>query len=162
MPAALYRWPGALTGGEHFGTRTAELIVLDTGPVLAYLENEPGAAEVDRLLAAGDVWMNVVNLGEVVYIIERERSVAEADDVFAELTAAEPVDGRPAIRWLPVDGRLVRQAAHIKARGAISYADSFAAASAQLLGCPVAVCTDDEEFKIAETMGVDVHWILSK
>ena len=97
--------------------------------------------------------------GEPVYIVERERGLGDADAVFAELTAAEPVDGRPPICWLPVDERLVRQAARIKARGGISYADSFAAASSQLLGCPVAACMEDEEFKVAEALGIQVRWI---
>jgi predicted nucleic acid-binding protein len=139
--------------------RTTERVVLDAGAVLAFLENEAGAEDIDNLLKRGEVWMNLVNLGEVVYIVERERGVGHADGVFAELTSHDPVDGRPPIQWLSVDERLVRQAARVKARGRLSYADSFAAATAQLLGCPVVVCRDDEEFKVAESLGVLVHWI---
>lgn len=136
-----------------------ERVVLDAGAVLAHLEDEPGAEVVDELLQRGNVWMNLVNLGEVTYIVERERGPREADEIFAELSNEQPSNGRPPLNWLPVDTTLVRQASRIKALGGLSYADAFAAASAELLDGEVVVCRDDEEFKIAERLGIRVRWI---
>lgn len=133
--------------------------VLDAGAVLAYLQDEAGSELVDGLLKRGDVWMNLVNLGEVTYIVERERGVHAADQLFAELTSDQPVDGRPSLGWVPVDATLVRQAARIKAFGGLSYADAFAAASAELMNGEVVVCSDDEEFRVAERLGIRVRWV---
>lgn len=41
----------------------------------------------------------------------------------------------------------------------MSCADAFAAASAQLLGGVVVACRDDEEFRVAEQLGIAVRWI---
>jgi len=136
-----------------------EPVVLDAGAVLALVEDEPGADTVEELLRRGNVWMNLVNLGEATYIVERERGVRQADRLFAELTDDEPSDGRPPIRWLAVDARLVRQAASVKAHCGLSYADAFAAATAELLNGELLVCRDDEEFQVAEGLGIRVRWI---
>jgi len=137
----------------------ADPVVLDAGAVLALVQNEPGADAVDALLQSGNVWMNLVNLGEATYIVERKRGERQADRLFAELTSDRPPDGRAPIRWLDVDPRLVRQAARLKASGGLSYADAFAAATAKLLGAEVLVCRDDEEFRVAEGLGIRVRWI---
>jgi PIN domain nuclease of toxin-antitoxin system len=134
-----------------------EAVVLDASAVLAFLEDEPGAEEVGALLRGGEVWMTLVNLGEVVYIIERERGVAAADAVFADLIAPARPDGSPPIQWMPLDARLVRKAASLKARGGMSFADTFAMAAAALLEC--AVVASDPEFRAAETAGISVRWI---
>lgn len=92
-------------------------MVLDAGAVLAYLEDEPGADVVHELLERGGVWMNLVNLGEITYIVEREEGARKADEIFAELVSDQPTDGRAALDWLPVDTALVRQASRIEAVG---------------------------------------------
>jgi predicted nucleic acid-binding protein len=101
--------------------------------------------------------MTLVNLGEVAYVLERSRGRAAADEVFANLLSDEPVEGYRPISWLPVDARLVREAASLKSRGGMSYADCFAAAAAYLLDCPV--LTGDHEFKAAEAAGIAVEWL---
>jgi hypothetical protein len=101
--------------------------------------------------------MTLINLGEVAYILERDRGVATADSVFADLLAEQRPGGSPPIRWIPVDHALVRSAASLKARGRLSYADAFAAAAAGLLGCPV--MTGDPEFAAAEALGIAVRWL---
>jgi len=56
-------------------------IVLDSFALLAYLQNERGAGKVKRLLAAegSRALINDINLGEVYYIIGRERKIEDAD-----------------------------------------------------------------------------------
>lgn len=51
----------------------------------------------------------------------------------------------------------MRAAAKIKADGGVSYADSFAAAAAGILGCPV--MTGDRELAVVEAAGIVVHWL---
>ncbi len=134
----------------------ADRVVLDAHAVLAFFGEEPGWAEVDEVLRMGEPWMTLVNLGEVVYILERSSGRAAADEVWANLRAESRPGGVP-VQWLEVDDHLVRRAAAIKAQGGISYADAFAAGAASLLGCPV--LTGDLEFRVAEAAGVAVRWL---
>ena len=104
--------------------------VLDSYAVLAYLEAEPGSDRVRELLTAAKsrkcrLFMCVVNLGEVIYIIERERGLPEAQDTLAR------IDELP-IEIINVDRTLTLAAAHLKTVCPIAYADCFAAALAQL------------------------------
>lgn len=101
--------------------------------------------------------MTLVNLGEVAYIVERERGRTAADTVFANLLASERPGGGNPIHWFDINEALVRRAATLKAAGGLSYADCFAAAAAALLGCPVA--TGDREFVAAERAGIEVLWL---
>jgi predicted nucleic acid-binding protein len=57
--------------------------VLDSYALLAYFEAEPGGEQVRKLLEeAGEgkcrLYMCVVNLGEVMYIVERKRGLPKA------------------------------------------------------------------------------------
>jgi PIN domain nuclease of toxin-antitoxin system len=134
----------------------ADRVVLDAHAVLAFLTEEPGLAEVDEVLRTGEPWMTLVNLGEVAYVLERSSGRAAADEVWANLRAESRPGGVP-VRWLDVNDDLVRRAAGIKALGGISFADTFAAAAASSLGCPV--LTGDPEFCVAEEAGVSVRWL---
>lgn len=135
----------------------ADRVVLDTYAVLAFFQREPSAQVVANILMTGEPWMNLVNLGEVTYIVERTRGKDEADIIFANLLAPHRPDGGVPISWLPIDERLTRQAASLKSDGGLSYADAFAAASARLLNCPV--LTGDPEFAAAERSGIAVRWL---
>lgn len=137
----------------------AERVVLDSSALLAYWQDEPGAEEVTQWLRGGDVWMNLVNLGEVTYIIERARGPMIADRFFFDALDEGGFGDQPPLRWAPVDARLVREAARLKARGGLSLADAFAAATARVLESEVAVTRADEEFQVAVQRGVGVRWI---
>ena len=132
-------------------------IVLDTFAVLAFLEGEPRGLRVADILSSEEPWMTLVNVGEVTYIVELGRGKAAADVVFADLLANERPDGVTPIQILPIDQRLVRRAASLKAAGGLSYADCFAGAAAAILECPV--LTGDPEFAAAERAGITVNWL---
>ena len=134
----------------------ADRVVLDAHAVLVFLGEEPGWAEVEEILRIGEPWMTLVNLGEVAYILERTSGVAAADEVWANLRAEHRPGGVP-VRWINVDDTLVRRAAAIRARGALNYADAFAAGAASILDCPV--LTGDPAFRVAEELGVTVRWL---
>ncbi len=134
-------------------TRRA-LYVLDSFALLAYLEDEPGAARVASLLGKAqknevEIWISIVNYGEVVYIVERERGRDSAKMAIATIDQL-PLAVADANRLLTFG------AAHIKAHHAVSYADAFGIALAQNKGG--AVVTGDPEFKKVESL-LSVEWL---
>ena len=133
---------------------SVEKVVLDTFAVLAFLRREPGGAEVKAWLeraAEGKVHlaMSTVNVGEVLYIVERRHGVQRAGEVLALLHEG------PVVFYEATLPRVLA-AAHLKARYPISYADAFAAALAEELHAPV--LTGDPEFKAVEGM-LQVLWL---
>ena len=116
--------------------------VLDSFAVLAFLTAEEGMPRVRGVLdeaAAGrsDVYLSLINLGEVMYITERERGLAQAQE------ALGLIDQMP-IELVPASREAVLAAAHVKAGHPIAYADAFAVAAAQSLDA--VVLTGDPEF----------------
>ena len=134
----------------------ADEYVLDSYALLAYLEAEPGSDRVRELLEAGEarkchLYMCVVNLGEVMYIVERERGLPRAQETLAR------IDELP-IEIVNADRTLTLTAAHLKVDCPIAYADCFAAALSQLKNA--ALVTGDTEFrKIKPDRNVRVEWL---
>jgi ribonuclease VapC len=130
--------------------------VLDSFALLAYLEGEEGRERVRSILEGVSerrhaVYLSLINLGEVLYITERERGLVEAQRVLAA------VDQLP-LEIVAVSRATVLAAAHIKARFPIAYADAFAVATAQDRGA--VVMTGDPEFEPLATAGVvTVAWL---
>ena len=128
--------------------------VLDSFALLAFLADEPGTDIVREVLEYGQrhdgsVWISVINLGECLYIVEREQGLTAAHRVIA------------ALRQLPVkeaiaDRERTFAAAHIKAHHKLSFADAFAVALAHEKSA--AVVTGDPEFKQVEAR-VPVLWL---
>lgn len=117
--------------------------VLDSFAILAYLGAESGkarVAELLRLASAGRIriLLSVINLGEVAYIVERERGLPHVHETLA-LIDQLPIDVLPAPR------EVVLAAAHIKAQHPLAYADAFAAAAAQ--AHDAVLLSGDPEFK---------------
>lgn len=128
--------------------------VLDSFALLAYLQDEPVASRVERLLEnAGKekcrLFLSIINLGELLYMTERRGGVAKAQDALALIRQL-------AIEIVSADEQTVFAAAHIKANHAISYADSFVVATA--LQKNATVITGDPEFQSVETI-VKVEWL---
>jgi len=130
--------------------------VLDSYALLAYLQDESVGSRIEKLLEdAGKgkcrLFLSLINLGEILYIVERRGGIAKAQDALA------------LIRQLPVEVPLVNEqmvftAAHIKANHAISYADAFVVATA--IQEDAVVVTADPEFQSVETV-VQVDWLQS-
>ena len=128
--------------------------VLDTFAWLAYLQDEPAAARVEQVLeqAAKEkrpVFVSIINLGEVLYIIERRGGLSKAQAALA-LIRQLPIE------ILPADEPAVFAAAHIKANHALSYADAFTVAAA--IRQNAQLLTGDPEFKSVEHL-VKVEWL---
>lgn len=130
--------------------------VLDSFALLAYLEGAAGMPRVRSVLEGaavgrGRVYLSLINLGEVLYITERERGLVEARRTLGA------VDQLP-LAIVHVSRSTALAAAHVKARFPISYADAFAVVAAQDHGG--VVMTEDPEFRpLADAGLVAVEWL---
>ena len=134
--------------------KSAPPYVLDSFAMLAYFEAEAGGAAVRVLLeAARDrqaaLGMSMINVGELYYILHRERGVDQAEAALDDLRAL------PITLYAATDERIVA-AARLKAQHPVSYADAFAATLAQELNA--LLVTGDPEFKAVESQ-VGVMWL---
>ncbi|MCX6375230.1 MAG: type II toxin-antitoxin system VapC family toxin [Armatimonadetes bacterium] len=128
--------------------------LLDTFAVLAWLQDEPSASAVESILQdakrdGAELLMTLINLGELYYILRRSLSAIETRallDMILDLP----------VRAIPVSEDLVWEAAEIKARNPLSYADCIAVAAARREGA--ALVTGDPEFKRVEGM-VCIKWL---
>lgn len=128
--------------------------MLDSFALLAYLDGESGMERVKTILeeAIKDqnrVMLPVINLGEILYITEREIGLVQAQ---AALAAIEQLP----IEILPATREAVLAAAHIIANYHIAYADAFVVAAAQEFRATV--LTGDPEFQNVEKL-VSVEWL---
>jgi ribonuclease VapC len=128
--------------------------VLDSYAVIAYFEDEPGAdrvAKVLRQLIQGKAkgFMSVVNWGEVYYNTMREQGVTEAEKVILQL------DKYP-IQMVEVNKDLAYEAAKLKGKYRIAYADCFAVALS--LKLKASLVTGDPEFKKLRER-ISIQWI---
>jgi predicted nucleic acid-binding protein len=103
--------------------------VLDSFAFIAYLEDEPAAQRIQKLLEDAKenkcrLYISIINLGEILYSVERNNGLAKTHEVLA-LIQSLPLE------ILPADNQSVLAAAHIKATHPISYADAFVVVAAQ-------------------------------
>ena len=129
-------------------------LVLDSWPLLAYIQNEPVADAVEAVLTEASrrgqpIWISNINLGEIWYTLARRQSPPFANQ---QIQALEEL----GIERVDADWPLTLQAAHYKSRHKISYADGFAAALAKSRNAPLV--TGDEEFRPLEKE-IQIHWL---
>ncbi len=122
-------------------------IILDSWAILAWLEGESQGEKVKDLInwVDGDrssdlegrikkligqnkierirLFINIINLGEVFYILGRRKGEEEANETIGEIKETP-------IEVIPAPNSLVFKAASLKARYSIAYADAFAIATA--------------------------------
>lgn len=97
---------------------------LDAWAVLEWLHGgEPARTRVLALLEQERPVMSWINLGEVAYTLERRAGAKRAAEVVARLRGRLTLD-------LPTPDRVL-EAAAVKARQTLSYADAFAVATAR-------------------------------
>ena len=128
--------------------------VFDSFALLSYLQGETGVERVQTLLQDAEkercqIYICIINLGEILYIVEREKGLAKAHETLAAIQQLP-------IEVFPVENHTVLDAAHIKANHALSYADAFAVVCAQQLDA--IVLTGDQEFKSVEQV-IRVEWL---
>jgi predicted nucleic acid-binding protein len=128
--------------------------VFDSFAMIAFFEDEPGAERVEAALrqlftkkARG--WMSVINWGEVNYCTYREQGPGGADDVASRL-AKYPIE------VVDADQNMTHEAAILKGKYKVAYADCFAVALAKHKKAEI--LTGDPEFKKFKEK-VKISWI---
>ena len=131
--------------------------VLGSWAVMAWIRaDDPARLKVRALIdAAGrgevELVMNMVNVGEVYYLLAKERDRPQAETFLSDFQTM-PV----GIVGAPND--LILEAARWKSRYPISYGDAFALATA--IRRQGALVTGDPDFKpIREAGVVELDWI---
>jgi predicted nucleic acid-binding protein len=100
-------------------------VVLDAWAVVAVLQDEPAAPQIEAAIADGVTAISSVNLGEVLYSTMRRVDRADA------IAAVEAV--RRSVRVIVPDWPTTVVAATIKAAGGLSLADAYCIATARAL-----------------------------
>lgn len=128
-------------------------VCLDAFALLAWLQDESGAGEVEGYLrrasedAGFSCYLSTINLGEVFYRLLRIRGREEAEAFWEDVR-----QGSLPVTLVESTRNRVREAARIKGRYPVAYADAFAAQTAREKGVPL--ITGDPELKVLEREGV--------
>ena len=128
--------------------------VMDSFAIMAFFEDEPGAERVAEILKSlmarkAKAYMSVINWGEVYYNTLREEGVKTAEKVIEQLR-------KYPIELVDADLKLTYEAAKLKARYKIAYADCFAAALSRKLNA--VIVTGDSEFRKLEDE-YSIQWL---
>jgi predicted nucleic acid-binding protein len=131
---------------------------LDAFAWLAWLQDEPGAPDVQRCLddaerGHADCITSIINLGEAFYRLVRVNRREQAESLWRmALRRRLPVSVKEATQ------RRVRRAAELKSNHAIAYADAFAVATA--LEFQATLVTGDPEIRpLAGKYDLKVEWL---
>ena len=131
---------------------------LDAFAWLAWLQDEPGAAAVQRCLddaerGRADCVTSIINLGEAFYRLVRVNRREQAESLWRlALRRRLPVSVKEATQ------RRVRRAAELKSNHAIAYADAFAVATA--LEFQATLMTGDPEIRpLVGKYQLRVEWL---
>ena len=126
--------------------------VLDSYALLAYLKKEDKYERIKGLLSSKDtvLFMNEINLGECFYILARERTMDKAEYFVQSVLPNLP------IKKISNTFQDIIEAARIKAKHPLSYADCFAIQTSLRENAPL--ITGDPEFKKAARL-VQIEWL---
>lgn len=129
-------------------------LLFDSYALLKLFQKEEGHEKVARMLTQAmrsgtPIYLNVVNLGEIIYSTKRTFGDQKKIEVLAHVE-------RLGFRILPVPNDLVFRAAEYKASFTMSFADCFALASAVEYGA--VLVTGDPEFRAVEHL-VTIAWV---
>ncbi|MGB9873329.1 MAG: type II toxin-antitoxin system VapC family toxin [Anaerolineae bacterium] len=133
-------------------------VCLDAYAILAWLQDEPGAEFVEEFLRKGAgekgfrCFVSWVNLGEVYYRLFRLLGLETADAFWRDIRRSLPVT--------PVEAtpRRILDAARLKARYPIAFADAFAVQVALEMKVPL-VTGDPEIRTLEQERGLSVIWL---
>jgi len=128
--------------------------VLDSWALLCYLEQEPGYEKIIELFdkaveSSKPLLMCIVNWGEVYYRVMRRFGEQKTQEI-EQLIQTLP------ITLIEANKELTREAARIKAKKRMAYADCFAVALARLR--KTELYTGDPEFKVVEKE-IKIVWL---
>lgn len=107
---------------------SARSYLLDTSAILAFYQGEPGSEVVRRLFESREqgeaaIYVSFMTIFELAYIVKSRSGDTQASSFMIDVRSLEMDEIWP-------DEALMWSAADIKARGGLSVADAFVAASA--------------------------------
>ena len=128
--------------------------VFDSYAFLAFFQGEPGGRQVKEILTLaleGEVvvYVSAINIGEIFYISARKFGFEKAQEIINDLK-------RLPVTIEEIDLEKVLEAASIKAKFPLAYADAFAAALAERLDA--VLVTGDPEFKALKE-SISILWL---
>jgi uncharacterized protein len=133
-------------------------LVLDSWAMIAWLQGEePARSKVREILegaagtSSGDVGMSMINVGEVFYLLAKRRGAAIAERFLSEVPTMP-------IQSLVPDRRLIVDAARLKSKFAISYADAFAVETARRQKAAL-VTGDPELLALSKSEPIELVWV---
>jgi len=128
--------------------------LFDAFPLLCWLQEEPGHELVEDLLTQAEedkifLSLHIINLGEIFYRVYRLAGLRKAGDIIKKIRLLP-------IKIVSVSDGTVMEAAEIKGKYPISYADAFAVATALQTGATLV--TGDPEYKVVSKM-IKILWV---
>lgn len=128
--------------------------IFDSHALLAFFQGEPGANRVAEILRDSrerhfDIFICMINLGEIVYLTKRRFGDEKKIEVLSRIYQL-------GLNVLSATDSLVFQAAEFKAQYALSYADCFALACS--VNYSATLVTGDPEFKTVAHL-IEIAWI---
>ena len=129
-------------------------VIFDSFAMARYFFKEPGHEKVREILKETikntvPRLISAINVGELIYIIQRRSGEKAKLQMLIKLKSLD-------FTILPCPNELIFQAAELKARFAMSYADTFVVASAIEHGATIV--TGDPEFRQVEQL-VKILWV---
>ena len=128
--------------------------LFDAFPLLCWLQEEPGHELVEDLLTQAEedkilLSLHIINLGEIFYRVYRLAGLKKAEDIIEKIRLLP-------IKIVSVSDGAVMEAAEIKGKYPISYADAFAVATALQTGATLV--SGDPEYKVVSKM-IKILWV---
>ena len=128
--------------------------LFDAFPLLCWLQEEPGYELIDDLLNEAEtgrssISMHIINLGEVFYRLCRLSGMKRGEEILDKIRLLP-------VKILSISDEEVMDAAKIKAKYPISYADAFAVSKALQIGATVV--TGDPEYKRVSKI-IEILWV---
>lgn len=135
-------------------------VCLDAFALMAWLQNEPGADQVESYLQEAQeqteqrCFVSLINLGEVYYQLFRKKGTARADSFWDEA-----LRGVIPLTVVEVTRKRVLESSRLKARYPIALADAFAIQLALETQTPLV--TRDPEIEVPEKAepSLQVIWL---
>jgi len=128
--------------------------LFDAFPLLCWLQEEPGHELVEDLLTQAEedkiiLSLHIINLGEIFNRVYRLAGLRKAGDIIKKIRLLP-------IKIVSVSDGAVMEAAEIKGKYPISYADAFAVATALQTGATLV--TGDPQYKVVSKM-IKILWV---
>ena len=136
--------------------------LLDACSLLAFFNDEKGADIISNLIDRAkhgeiSLSMNAVNLIEVYYDRIRVTGAEDAADIIRKV-----YENSPIVIIENLTPEIVREAAHFKAQGRMSFADTILVATAHCLNATIVTCDHVELKHVEEEENIPFLWIRPK